>query len=86
MTKDEDTNPASKEIMQEESIMEDTENMQFEAMLTKDGDTIPESTKASLLSTYHYYSNSAYVSLVLNFPSFCRFYLSLLVTVIMLIM
>ena len=58
MTKDEDTNPASKEIIQEESIMEDTENMQIEAVVTEDGDIIPESTKASFLSTYHYYSNS----------------------------
>ena len=58
MTKDEETNPESTEIIQEESIMEDTENMQIEAVVTEDGDIIPESTKASFLSTYHYYSNS----------------------------
>ena len=80
--KDEDTNYESAQVIQEDSTMEDTENMQveevmtvqedtdpdstkatqesiregplnmlFDAVITKDGYTIPESTEASFLST-----------------------------------
>ena len=39
-------------------ITEGPQNMLLDAVITNDGDTIPESTEASFLSTSHYYSNS----------------------------
>ena len=56
--KDVDTNTGSAEVIQEESIMEDTENMHIDEVITVQEDTYPESTEASFLSTCHYYSNS----------------------------
>ena len=35
---------------------EDADSLQIEAVVTKDEDPVSESTKASVLSTYHYYS------------------------------
>ena len=56
--KDEDTNYESAQVIQEDSTMEDTENMHIDEVKTVQEDTYPESTEASFLSTCHYYFNS----------------------------
>ena len=55
ITVQEDTDPKSTKATQE-SITKGPQNMLFDAVITKAGGTIPESTEASFLSTCHYYS------------------------------
>ena len=45
--KDKDTNSESADVIQEESIMVDTNNMQIGELITIQEDTDPESTKAT---------------------------------------
>ena len=52
---DEDTSYESAQVIQEDSTMEDTENMHIDEVITVQEDTYPESTEASFLSTCHYY-------------------------------